>query len=153
MRASARNAAASWLRSLADSSIAERRAASRRPSSLRARPIPSWIENSASRPLNVTFSPVGNATFERRHPELGLQEAAALLRHARVLHDSIPGLVATHRVVGVDRHTHRETRDGFHLVGLIVADRQLNRLALRIDDVDYDEIGASLETRMLAPDA
>src|SRR5262249_58579788 len=123
MRARARNAAASWPRSLAASSIAERRAVSSRPSSLRARPIPSWIENSASRPLNITFSPARNTAFERGHPKLGLQEPAALLRHTRILHDSILGLIAAHRLEDLHRHADRKTRNGFHLIGLIIAHR------------------------------
>src|SRR5262245_26785288 len=152
-RASARKPSASWLRSLAASSIAECRAASRRPSSLRAWPIADWIENSASRPLNVMVSPAGQAAFECHHPELRLHEAAALLRHACILHDSVPGLVVAHGVESIDRDAHRETRNCFHLVGLVVSNRQLDRLALGVESVDHDEIGASLEARMLAPEA
>jgi hypothetical protein len=48
----------------------------------------------AAREHGVPSLPGGNAAFEHRHPELGLEEAAALLGHARVLHDAVPGLVA-----------------------------------------------------------
>src|SRR5262245_61870543 len=93
-------------------------------------------------------SPAGDATFEHSHSEIRLEIAAAFCAEPGILHNAVALLVGAHRIERLLRDAHREAGNLFYAVGLVVADRQLNRLALRIDRIDHDEIGTPLEARM-----
>src|SRR5262249_11822453 len=98
---------------------------------------------------DVPSLPPRDPAFEHRHSELGLDEASALFSHACVLNDAVARLVFAYGVEDLHGDTNSKVRHGLGLVGLVVANLQLDRLAVRVDRIDDDEIGSPLETRML----